>query len=294
LSCTEIIDTSNLNHEPSLIFYSLINPEDSISLVLSESVSPFDLDNQFYQPIGDADISLFENGILIGKMNEIKTNNRSLGTYWIDHHPVSQGVYSFEIETQQFGISKVSDAIPSNSTQISIDRIERFLNPNFTQNPENGIRFDLIIEDNDEGNYYDVGASYQYDLTTKSKSGEDSTYRAGEVLNMTSKSLLFDEYSNRFLLSDGLFNGKQVSIPFEAHFSNLPNLSSLESNINLIVIIEFREVSQSYYEYYKSVDIQNYLSPNPFSDNVQVYSNVYNGLGVLASYSIKKLTFQVE
>ena len=83
------------------------------------------------------------------------------------------------------------------------------------------------------------------------------------------------------LFSDILFNGETKQIEFTIFLGKIDEGEDVLSSLK----VELRNVSESYYYYYRSVDLHQMNEGNPFAEPVQVYSNVENGLGIFTAYN---------
>jgi len=85
-----------------------------------------------------------------------------------------------------------------------------------------------------------------------------------------------DEYLDKLLLTDRLFDGKDHSISFklDPYFANVENVS-----------IYFTSISESYYDYKTTLSLQKEVSGDPFAQPVQVFTNIQHGLGIFAAYN---------
>ncbi len=85
-----------------------------------------------------------------------------------------------------------------------------------------------------------------------------------------------------WLLSDGLFEGQQVEmscyIPqYHLQYQTDP------------VYLELSACSEAYYRYLYSIELYRDVEGNPFAEPVQVFSNVENGIGIVAGKSSRNV-----
>ena len=53
---------------------------------------------------------------------------------------------------------------------------------------------------------------------------------------------------------------------------------------NQEIFVQLKSVSEDYFNYFNTVSLQSWTSGDPFSEPVQVYSNVQDGFGIFAGY----------
>lgn len=132
-----------------------------------------------------------------------------------------------------------------------------------------------------ERNFYEItfhSENEYVDLASGTKKNRTTpVYAESDDLN-------FDENShvgNSFFLKDVLFNGKEVQFSFKASDGNLLNYSAL--------IVTLNTVSEDYYNYKVTTQLQDNVSGDPFAQPVNVYNNINNGFGIFAGYSRSSL-----
>ena len=87
--------------------------------------------------------------------------------------------------------------------------------------------------------------------------------------------------------NDDDLDGKSVTIRFYI----IPVELDLEENRNVIVKYVLKSITKEYYDYLKTCDFQAKTEDgNSFSEPVQIATNIKNGLGTFAGYSISVLS----
>ncbi len=94
----------------------------------------------------------------------------------------------------------------------------------------------------------------------------------------SSRISLSDFYSNLYLSDEGK-NGTTMTATIEAYQYNPEFQGNGYVGYELLVT----KVDEQYYKYFKS--LQNYGGDDPFSEPSLIYSNVNNGLGIVASFA---------
>jgi len=84
------------------------------------------------------------------------------------------------------------------------------------------------------------------------------------------KSVIDYNYDEGFALNDNLFNGQKVEFKFDCYFSS----SELKP-----VVIKIKKMPDELIKYNESERLSSYVSGNPYTEPVNIYSNVENGVG---------------
>jgi len=89
------------------------------------------------------------------------------------------------------------------------------------------------------------------------------------------------------ILKDELFNGKEYTLNFRSNDLRKYEYSDEERSYISQNIIEIHKISKSFYLYLKSIENNQY--PDPFTEPTQIYTNVENGYGILATSTVSKI-----
>ncbi len=90
-----------------------------------------------------------------------------------------------------------------------------------------------------------------------------------------------------FLFSDEQFDGLNKVIRLE--------MDSHQFNMSEYLFIDLLTINEEYYKYYYAIDKQNQLQEeNLYTEPVQLYTNIENGLGVFAGASISRQVLKIE
>lgn len=272
-SCETVIDMKLPEQPPKMVINSFFTPDSIMMLHLSKS--QFVLKNQELKPITDGNISLFENGKFIGKFTHINK-----GFYYLPgFFPKENAQYTLNAESSGLKSVEANEIIPPKPV---INRIE--LSSSFFE----GINykdFIIYIQDNaNEENYYMVNLigkryDYVYDSLTYDIIDSVEIY---EQVNFNSQDLVFEEQvaSSQAIISDKIFNGSIYPLRLsvnEYNFDEYSNMGYFE------ITIQLKQISKAYAQYVLTYSKNRYS--DPFSQPVQVYSNVTNGFGIFAGYS---------
>jgi hypothetical protein len=94
---------------------------------------------------------------------------------------------------------------------------------------------------------------------------------------------------NKLFFSDQFFNGKNFNMSFDIIKNSIGRMPD-----TVLFRVNVQQVDKSYYDY--AVSYQKYFSArnNPFTEPVQVYSNVTDGFGLFSAYNGARKEFVVD
>ncbi|MCL3779092.1 DUF4249 domain-containing protein [Prolixibacteraceae bacterium JC049] len=284
-ACRKTIEFEPENNEDFIILFSELNPDSTFRAKLSRAKSIVVYENQ---KLINPKVEIYADGQLLEQLTYNATREIWLGTQKPEINK------EYEVRAYADGLKTVS------GTTTILPPVKYTLLTPTTLTPKAYIEWEMTIKDNgEEENYFQLNP-YLYTkyeektATTTTYSETISRYlkrvkSEDPVLshNSTEKEFLDDSPENDYLiLSDELFNGKTYTLKYS--FSLPYHLSQPEKVPGLIkytVNTELRHISRELYLYYKTINIQDFYYENPFTEPVQIFSNVKNGAGVVGSYS---------
>lgn len=132
-------------------------------------------------------------------------------------------------------------------------------------------------------NYYklEITVEYYYDIVPPSDTLWAIQNVYFEALNPAYQSII-DTYGE-FIFSDELFNGKSFTLAcsMQEYYQRTGNGTKIYATLY--------NLSKEYYNYSVTVSQQSISEDDPFAQPAQVYTNIKNGLGIFAGYSISKV-----
>ena len=105
-------------------------------------------------------------------------------------------------------------------------------------------------------------------------------------INDNNSSIAF--FNGGILFEDGDLNGNAITNTFVLNKTIQSETEQLGQ-----MFVELRSVSEEYYRYYNSLSRQQNSGGPPFSEEVILYNNIENGLGVFAGYNMDIDSIQV-
>ncbi len=298
-ACEKEIEFTGKVSKPLMVVNSIISSDSVISAYITKS--KFFLENdETFDNVNNADVSVYINGVFKEKMA-----NTQDGLYQTSFIP-NQGD-TVEIKATASGLDDVnSKTIVSYQPDIiSLDTTLKSMTitPNLTYSSVNGgpftvdttgysVNFDLNvkikIKDNGSiNNSYRLEPSLIYPNDSSKYFYSNSVYTTFDGIlseNQNGVSDFLDisgSYNMYGIFTDEIFNGKEFTVSCTIHCSLYYSLSNLHENY---LYINLQEINSDYYNYLYTRDMS-INSEGPFSEPVQIYSNINGGIGILGSYS---------
>ncbi len=280
-SCDKTVNIPIPDNGRKLVVNSFFQSGNNLTVNLSKSKYILDNSNS-NDAISNAEISLFENNILLEKLIETEP-----GKYKSTFFLLENKEYSIFVNSNNFDQVKAFNKIPLLSTINNF----KFINYTIAEYGDQEINFTIEFDDdlNTEGfylielfkefNYYEYNSDTdQYDIETKSI----------EKIYISSKDPGYgdEKYNNSgILLDDKLFNGKNHSFSFYAYAYSYYYKKVNKADDKEKYYVHLSTISKDYYLYINSLNKHLNTQGDFFSEPVQVYGNIENGFGIFAGFS---------
>lgn len=287
-SCEIVLDVEIPEEPTRLVLNSVINPDSTIVVDLSED--SFILEEDDFTQVRGANIELLENGNPVGLFEE--TGN---GIYRSNIYP-TPGV-NYEIRASKNGFESISGEflLPSSTPTISTVDI-RITNRNGY--PQLVWEFE-INDDGNEENFYEITTYTQiewpiidviYDELTETF--YEDTIGIDTLIYVDYLELDYSEFDddpsswgNSVLVDDKSFNGQRQNFQvFIDYWEGEPVQKRLV----------LRNCDETYFNYVRSSKIQDWNDGDPFAQPVFVTSNIENGYGLFSGYISTSITEEVD
>lgn len=258
-SCEKEIPFNAEDDVNKLVVNSFLGPNLN-QVVVHVSASQSLLNTNEIQFLPNAVVKLYKDNALLGNMIS------DGGGKFIFTHTPEIGA-SYRIEASHFGF----ESVRAETFIPTVPQINSISTPSF-DNEE--YLFNVNLHDNgNQENWYQLLLIQTDEFGT---SPFILSFKCNSPLLPQSNSTIGDNenyYSNDAFFTDNAFNGGNASLPIRAYIGS-PYTD-----------IQFLNCSEEYYLYKKTL-IQYYnVNDNPFSQPVQIYSNVEGGLGIVAGYA---------
>ncbi|REG78271.1 DUF4249 domain-containing protein [Algoriphagus antarcticus] len=275
MSCEQFLEVDLPGQEPKLVLNSLIEPSDTVKVFLTQSrgvlagreYDEFDL-------VKDATVQLKDGTGNIYTLDYIdRSRPYDTDAFYYLRGKDLVGGESFEISVEKEGFPKISseEVLPQ---KVDIKSIEMTnLGSNGGLETEDVFEVTVKFSDPPGNDFYEISGGI---------SGRDIFVNAGDTTYFSYSSALYPKpvnpiYEKDYLLRnvllfrDNLLNGAESEMVFR---------TSIRRDLDLKVTIRLSHVSESYYLYYDTADLQQYNSGDILSQPVLVYTNIKNGLGI--------------
>lgn len=273
VACEKIIDISIPDKERKIVVNGLINSESNVRVNLSRSISVLEYDSII--PISGGDVNLYLGTEHIGKLQEEQG-----GFYFLPGFLPQTGE-TYRLTASGGGLQPVEAeaVLPPTVPFISVDT-------STLVNQWGGQEFRLSVKFQDpQGvkNIYGIGVEItvnEFDYATMSYTGRKVTHNS--YLFSDSEGPVDDEFHNfngKLYFDDLLFEGLVKTVQF-----GVSDYSFYESD-TVWVNVRLEQVDPSYFLYAVSNEEYQQAHGNPFSEPVQVYTNIKGGYGIFAGSS---------
>lgn len=172
---------------------------------------------------------------------------------------------------------------------------------------DRGVPFSITFQDSPSTeDYYKIECFRAVDFDITTTAYDEVTHESGKWLNaegiMQKASLdyniteSYSPFQKKILISDKLFDGELYTLDFYLEFLSdeltVPGLDIFDDHrkgyFKDSLFVTLQHITEAQYRYEITSDQQTLAFDDPFSEPVLIHSNVENGLGVFAGYSMTK------
>ncbi|MEA4935612.1 MAG: DUF4249 domain-containing protein [Paludibacter sp.] len=310
VSCEKEIEFNGEISEPMVVLNSYISPDSIIYAHLTKSRF-FLNNNRGFEFINNADILVYVNHVFREKLN-FTENGIYRGTFKPtagDTVRLLVKVTGYDDVESTTTVLSPSNILSTEAKMVEKSRDEYTINGEVSAHYLSGnCEFNVKIRDNvSEQNYYRLVVKkrnlniYSNDTIISeyfinfSLEGFDS--QSGDLIG------LFDDGENRndqHLITDELFNGKEFVLKFTTDYAYLEVVPGYEEYYNYknpggseSVIINLQAITKDMYLYLKSKESANGIFEGFFTEPVQIYNNISNGIGIFGAYTNNEFTYKL-
>src|SRR5436190_19870299 len=267
--CELIVDIDVPFEHPSLVVNSFFNSDSlwTATVTLNRHV----LNDNPFQKVNNALVIIYDDG------NPIDTLiSKGGGLYQSDTgKPAIEKNYQIKVSADNYEAILGQSMAPMPAQILSVDM--KRTEGTFDHPPYNA--FTLKFKD-EPG----IKNFYQILLETESEYIDPFTYeiqtrRYQTQIESNDPGLQGEnqDTSNGLLIKDVLFDGKEAELSFKTINADVSFKAS--------VILTLRSVSEDYYKYKTTSQLQSNTAGDPFAQPVNVYNNIENGFGIFAGYN---------
>ena len=272
-SCTKQIDFTADQIQEKIVVNSLFTEDSLWNAHISHSRSV--LDNSPHNFLDNATVSVFdESNNLVTTLNHV-----SDGFYQSSSAtPIANQTYRLEVDAPGYNSVSATNSIPTEVPIINVDTIS-------TEDSEGNPVLQVTMNFTDPvgvSNYYMLEMQYvldysQWGFEEEERERLEITCNDPNIESVNSFSFLGEENAyNYLLLKDDQFDGQNYTLRF--YVINWADFK----DIDLTGEIRLMNTSEEFFNYRKSYEVYENAINNPFSQPVQVFSNIVGGMGVFA------------
>ncbi len=285
VSCEKEVAFKDVEISRKVIANGLLSDGDSL-VAIKLSFSRFFLDEGPFSSIEDARVQLFVNE------NSYQMYASKEGFYYANTRVEAGDVCAINIYVPSYEPISANTLLPS-KPEISNTQLNIISN---TEEDKGSISFTLH-DPISETNYYRLR------VFTLPSTGAEISYRSYVAFHTKDASItsphtgppMYESYETELLFSDTYINGKAYPIVLNGAFSRYdsePIHEETSENQTYYILLE--SLSKDLYMYYTTIKAARRSEHDPFSEAVQIYSNITNGLGIWGGRStvVKEAEFR--
>ncbi|NOZ45269.1 MAG: DUF4249 domain-containing protein [Chlorobi bacterium] len=280
--CEKVLDIDIPDNDRKIVVNGLLNTDSLITVNISKSLNILDSKNIKF--LDDAEVKLYRNNVFIEYLTNAGNGNFKSSIT----KPVNGEKYKIEVSEGNIQTAFSETVIPSSLIgEITIDTTTNYVSENQFYSHES-LECTVSFDDPpNEDNYYWFYLTGLYEnFIWDSENFNDSVVYSRTNLYFESNDPIIDSWissgKNGFVFSDELFKGKTIKfiINLDKGMFYGVDTNILHFNVNII--------TKDFYLYAITHDKHLDAMNNPFTEPVQVYTNIENGYGIFASYTTKR------
>lgn len=273
MACETAVDIDVPLSERRLVINALNNPDSvwNVNVTLSRHV--LDNNNAYEIPsTTSVTITDLSNNLMVEELKFSSDNFRHEGLF----KPEVEKEYSLKVVTPKYGTVEAVGYIPA---KVPIDKIEIA-----TGNPSPNGMVSVKIHFKDppsKKNFYRVAIIESgYFLIFRNKIIDTIRYNRPVYFEVDDPAMESNfNNGNELLVDDNLFNGDSHTFALKVNSYITQPGNPFPTKIILSTL------SEAYYRYATTRNLQQFTSGDPFAQPVLVYNNIQNGLGIFGGYS---------
>jgi len=274
-SCERYIEVELPAHVPRFIINAQLEPGMPIMVFVTQSRGILQESN--FSPVRDATVEIIEDGEI---------------SYFLEFRGVEQaywtvnGYVSDELEIQPGKTYEVivSGRMETARSKVTIPHPVEIKSVEIQHTAGNMAEISVLFDDPQERNFYEFSVTYSGFRVFEGWSGTTDTIPINGEVSLTPLNPAYQtDYWSRgkVLLDDALFNGREAKLQFSGAFNTRAELD---------VKVMMRNVTEDYYRYNTTLNLQQQVSGDPLAQPVQVFSNIENGRGIFMASTLSLYT----
>ncbi|MDO9634892.1 MAG: DUF4249 domain-containing protein [Paludibacter sp.] len=311
VACEKEIEFKGEISNPMIVVNSYVSPDSLVYAHLTKSKF-FLSSKKGFDYVNNAEVSIYVNSQFKENLNFTAD-----GMYRGSFKPMVGDTVKLLVKTAGFEDVESVTIIQSPSTILSVDTTMVIKYRDLVIEGKDtmacyysgDVDFRIKINDNgNEQNYYRLVVKKRFEKSVGDEiiiqdyfisfileGFEDQT---GTLLNLFEDS---GNSSDQHLITDELFNGKEFILKFKTDFDYLEifpgyedDYPYYESSDTTYVIINLQTISKDMYLYLKSKESAEGVFDGIFTEPVQIYNNITNGIGIFGSYTNNQIQYKLR
>jgi hypothetical protein len=284
VGCETTVDVDLPEHESQLVINELFAAGEAWRVSVTASRSIRDAGAGAFPPVEDATVEIRAGGP-DGRVLDTLTYDAEHDVYRsFDHDTGPEQSETYAIRVSAPGFSGVAEAVGRAPAPVPLGSLSRGEAPEPEQT-----EIDVQLTDPEGRDDYYTLSVYQQAVRsdTVGLQVELSFSSTSPLLQENAQEQFIDDgpgevrttYYDGALFSDTAFEGetRRMSIRFTAD-----NISDLPPDVEKRTVVVLTSLSEDRYEYRRTLRLSERTGENPFSEPVQIHSNVRGGLGIFA------------
>jgi len=276
VSCEKKIDFKIKDKERKIVINSLLSSDSLIHANISKSMHILDSYSKL-QFLNNAIVEIWENDSML----EILSHRKD-GNYYSEN--------IIPIEGDRYKIIVRCEGLREASSEIIMPYKVPITNKS-AMISESDSEIQCSIDFNDPANLenfylFKVRSHIVFRYYSESEGWEYESYE-GELFIDTNEPIV-DDYSftnEGIIFNDNWFDGESYNFTFNIDSYSLYDTSTVYFNLY--------SINKEYYQYLRSKELQNWFEDDPFSEAVQVFSNINDGIGILAGSTLSEDSIEI-
>lgn len=270
-------------HKPEMVVTSYFNPDSTWSVIISASV-PY-TSRQVPKFVNSATVEIWTDGHLVEELESV-----GQGRYRSQSGRPEYGrTYRLRAVAGFYNPVEGSGEVPvfEGPVDIQVGEIEKTF--------YGSTRVPLAITFEDAAgvdNYYGL---FVNGIVIQRDEGTGQNFRNRYPIGFSSRDMVFREDNvfetdeidyNRAFFTDDIFEGRSTTLEFKSEMFGLG--LSPESIVDIRLEIFLLSVTKDYFLHEKTAQLQEDVGENPFTEPVQIHSNMSNDYGIFAGYRARR------
>lgn len=290
LGCEKEVELEIDENESKLVLNAWLKTGDYPQVEINRST--FIFDKRGTGKIDNAEVILFENNQEIGNLEHFQSG------YYKNENLIIKPEAEYKIIARVDGFEDVSAVERSSENFKEEDYEFEYKSEEVNHQYGNGSQSEITFTFKDNPSSEDF---YLFMLNRTAKewninNPEDTTYAKYDAYLESSDLRIEFFYLNSMggmqVLKDELFNGNEYIIRFKTNNLSDAFYGGEEYEVNSKYVFEVHKISKSFYLYLKSLDYNQY--PDPFTEPTQIFTNVENGYGILATSAVLEIPIEIK